>query len=229
MGVAARSNASGPAALPLSFYGFSPDNPILCFDPVGERAFLCASKCPNGHPLYGRRIGSMSGRCPAPALHVDELRKIHPSGPCIVDRYDCVCASREYHCTLYFDMYHPETAAPEAAGGAPPEDSGRLDPTAGKFNPPAIQPAQLRGRAEIIGAFTISDDRFDLLYECYQYALGKSGAKAQWNDDIEAYCRSIAALSEAEIELAKTDLDRAITNRIITRLIDDARRGQLKR
>jgi hypothetical protein len=189
----------------------------MCYDPAGEERFIRTTFCPNGHRLLGHRVGSYTGTCPAPAKHVLPHRQMYPGEPCMVDRYDCVCSGGEFKCTLYFDMYHPETMQQDVASGA------------AKSITPAVGPAQLRGRSAIIAAFGISGDRFKVLYESYQYALRKSGATARWNDDIEAYCRSIAALSEAEIELAKTDIERAILNRVITRLVSDARMGKLKR
>ena len=48
-----------------------------------------------------------------------------------------------------------------------------------------------------------------------------SGASGGWNDEIEDFSRSICALSDEEISMAKTNMDQAILNRIIIRLVAD--------
>lgn len=103
-------------AVPVSNFGTAPDNPILCHDPSGERAYIARLRCGRGHRLGGARRGSMPGKCSAPAHHVSLLQMPgeNPAEECIVDAYNLVCEGGEYSCVLYFDMYHP-TAPPQPA------------------------------------------------------------------------------------------------------------------
>jgi hypothetical protein len=81
----------------------------------------------------------------------------------------------------------------------------------------------VRTREEIVRAAGIASDEFGLLYQSYQFSLSLSGAARNWNDDIEGHARGIGALRESEILLAKTDLQQAILNRIIVRLVTEGR------
>ena len=51
----------------------------------------------------------------------------------------------------------------------------------------------------------------------YTVSLRLSGETANWNADIDDFSRSLEALSEEEIALAKTDIKQAILNRVIVR------------
>jgi hypothetical protein len=89
-------------------YGFTPTDPILCHEPLGELEFLTSLRCPAGHRLRGRRVGSLAGKCTAPGSHKSLFPGDDPAQQCVVDRYESVCDGGEYSCTLYFDMYHPD-------------------------------------------------------------------------------------------------------------------------
>ncbi len=88
--------------------GYTPDNPLVCCDPSGERSYLRDLRCPNGHRFYFRRIGSLPGRCPEPSAHEHPF-PCDDTDPrvCVVDKYVLQCGGGEHTCTLYFDMYHP--------------------------------------------------------------------------------------------------------------------------
>jgi hypothetical protein len=98
-------------------FGVTPTDPILCNQPVGERAYILSLRCPAGHRLGGPRRGSMAGKCPHPHGHVDLLPGTNPAEQCIVDCYDLRCEGGEYACVLYFDMYHPNPPPQPAPHG----------------------------------------------------------------------------------------------------------------
>jgi hypothetical protein len=97
-------------------FGVSPDDPVLCNQPIGEQTYIASLRCPNGHRLHGPRCGSGAGRCTDPRHHVALFATpgANPADGCIVDRYDLRCEGGEFSCTLYFDMYHP-TPPPQPA------------------------------------------------------------------------------------------------------------------
>lgn len=76
-----------------------------------------------------------------------------------------------------------------------------------------------RDAGDIVSEFNISRDDFVSLYSGYRFSLSFSGEGSSWNDDIDDYARSMDALSEEEIALAKTNFERAILNRIIVRQV----------
>jgi hypothetical protein len=83
----------------------------------------------------------------------------------------------------------------------------------------------VRGRSDVLVEFGISDDEFVLRYKSYFLALTMSGAQSNWNDEIEEYARSLGALRESEISLAKSNLHQAVVNRIIVRFADAREHG----
>jgi hypothetical protein len=93
------------AAFP-EIYGYVPQHPILCWDPFGERMFLSALRCPNGHRFAYHRIGSLSGHCPDLETHKWPFERSEPGTLCPVDKYSLECHGGEHRCHLYFDMYH---------------------------------------------------------------------------------------------------------------------------
>ncbi|MCA9010933.1 MAG: hypothetical protein KDB01_14375 [Planctomycetaceae bacterium] len=99
-------------------FGYTPDNPILCDDPMGEIEFINSLRCPNGHPFRGFRIGSMDGHCTCPNTHCPPLStETELCPPCIVDRYELRCLGGEHTCELFFDMYHPGSASQSTPSG----------------------------------------------------------------------------------------------------------------
>jgi hypothetical protein len=100
-------------------FGVTPNDPILCDQPVGERLYIASLRCPRGHRLSGPRRGSMAGKCPDPKHHAASfgLTGDDPTKACIVDCYDLVCEGGEYSCSLYFDMYHSSPPAQPAPRG----------------------------------------------------------------------------------------------------------------
>ena len=81
----------------------------------------------------------------------------------------------------------------------------------------------LRNASDIMTEFGLSDDEFNLQFSSYKFSLSFFGDSSNWNDDIEDFARSINALSEEEINLAKTSFEQAILNRIIVRNVASLR------
>ena len=73
----------------------------------------------------------------------------------------------------------------------------------------------MRDKQDILVQFEINEDLFQLLYDSYHTSLSNLDNNDSWNIEIDDFARSISALTEEEIELALTDLQRAILNRII--------------
>jgi hypothetical protein len=105
-------------------YGFTADDPILCNEFAGS--FIGSLRCPAGHHLRGRRLGSMDGKCSDLSTHVEPMRDLMaarfpefagPKDKCIVDRYDLQCDGGEYSCSLFFDIYHPDLPPQPAPAG----------------------------------------------------------------------------------------------------------------
>ena len=93
-------------------YGFSPLNPIECFQPIGERAVIEKLRCPAGHRFIYRRHQSMAkdkGTCRNWKDHDNEAR--------FIDMYKLECTGGEFRCDLYFCMYHPLSGDPPAPSG----------------------------------------------------------------------------------------------------------------
>lgn len=80
-----------------------------------------------------------------------------------------------------------------------------------------VQSNTVRDASDIISEFALSSEGFSISFSSYKFSLGLSGDSSNWNKDIDNYARSIGALSEEEIEQAKTNFERAILNRIILR------------
>jgi hypothetical protein len=49
-------------------------------------------------------------------------------------------------------------------------------------------------------------------------ALSMSGKESGWNDDIDGLARQVGALTDEEIEAARTDFNQAVVNRIKMRV-----------
>jgi tetratricopeptide (TPR) repeat protein len=77
---------------------------------------------------------------------------------------------------------------------------------------------QLRGRGGVAARLGISEEQFNVWYESYRMALSLSGKDSDWNDDIDGLARTVGALTEEEIEAARTDFNQAVINRIKMRL-----------
>jgi len=67
----------------------------------------------------------------------------------------------------------------------------------------------------------ITKGTFEELYEAYHAALFCSGNEFNWNSDVDDYSRSVNALRESEMFLARVDLKQAVINRIIVRLVSE--------
>jgi tetratricopeptide (TPR) repeat protein len=94
-------------------------------------------------------------------------------------------------------------------------------------SPPSDQVAPaIRDRDAIVAEFALAQGEFDLLYQSYQFSLTFTGNQTNWNDEIDDYARSIGALRNAEIALAKSNLHQAILNRIIVRAVTEGRGKQ---
>lgn len=96
--------------------GDSPDNPVTCHLPVGERTYLSALRCPQGTSYRFRRQGSVGGSCPDPASHEGPHEDPSVAGSVPVDHYELTCACGEHTRDVYLDMYHPLGARDSAVG-----------------------------------------------------------------------------------------------------------------
>lgn len=76
-----------------------------------------------------------------------------------------------------------------------------------------------RGRNAILEEFGLPEQMFVLHYVSYFMALVFNRAPGGWNNDIEGFARSLGALRESEIALAKTNFHQAILNRIMVRSV----------
>jgi len=82
-----------------------------------------------------------------------------------------------------------------------------------------LESKDMPGRQEILARFGITERMFDVLFVSYRFSLLHSrGDVGGWNHEIDAFAREIGALSEGEIEAARTSLHAAILNRIKLRL-----------
>jgi hypothetical protein len=77
----------------------SHSNPVLCFQPVGERAYLDRLRCSNGQPPWYERIGSFGA-----------WEDGH-----VIDGYDVICD--DYRTAIFLDMYHKGHAETEPVQG----------------------------------------------------------------------------------------------------------------
>src|SRR5690606_14256785 len=75
----------------------------------------------------------------------------------------------------------------------------------------------VRTAEEIMSEFGLSDEEFSQQCAAYNFSLGLSGQSANWNGDVDDFARSLNALSENEIEAARTDFEQTIFNRVILR------------
>jgi hypothetical protein len=99
----------GIAQRPCETFGYTPDNPIRCWEPRGERLYLKRLRCPNGHPYSFRRCRSLFGKCPDIRTHIGDIGTNDATPElCIVDEYSLECSEGEHTCALYTDMYHPD-------------------------------------------------------------------------------------------------------------------------
>lgn len=69
-------------------------------------------------------------------------------------------------------------------------------------------------RESIMAEFGVGEDLVARKYASYQLALSALGAKANWNDEIDAFAQGRGILNEQEIEVAQTDFHQAVLNRI---------------
>lgn len=67
---------------------------------------------------------------------------------------------------------------------------------------------------DIISHYGITEHYFTIKYMSYGVALRASGKSSHWNDDIDALATSRGALTHREIELARTDFNQAVMNRV---------------
>lgn len=71
-----------------------------------------------------------------------------------------------------------------------------------------------RGLRKMMDEYGIPMEVVQRKYMSYAVVLGASNQQSNWNADIDDHARNIGALTESEIEDAKTDLHKAILNRI---------------
>lgn len=92
-------------------FGVSPDDPIPCHQPIGERAILDKLRCKkHDQPFNYRRTGPVEKSCPGAEEHENQ-------GDMPLDKYDLVCKSGECKHELFFCMYHPMSGDPAAPAG----------------------------------------------------------------------------------------------------------------
>ncbi|MBL4848034.1 MAG: hypothetical protein JKY65_21165 [Planctomycetes bacterium] len=115
----------------MSERGDSPENPITCHLPVGERAYLSALRCPNETAYRFRRQGSVSGTCPEPETHEGPHSDATVPDSIPVDHYELTCGCGEHTSSIYFDMYHPSVVGDSGVGrpvySSSGDESGKLN------------------------------------------------------------------------------------------------------
>jgi hypothetical protein len=113
--------------------------------------------------------------------------------------------------------FHRIPSATDNGGKLPaaPRPQVRLMPTPS---------AQVWTAKEIRDHFGISYDYFMVKYNSYSLALKMSGKSSNWNADIDGFAREKGALAEKEIQIARTDFNRAVLNRVKLALTMDAPR-----
>jgi tetratricopeptide (TPR) repeat protein len=77
---------------------------------------------------------------------------------------------------------------------------------------------RLRERPAEAARLGLTLAEFDAWYHGYQFSLSSSGHDRDWSRDIEGLGRELGALTEADIEAARTDFHQAIVNRIRVRV-----------
>lgn len=102
----------------MSEPGDSPETPVTCHLPVGERTFLSSLRCPAGKPYRFERRGSVGGTCPDPASHEGPHPDPTEAGSIPVDHYELTCGCGEHQRTVYMDMYHPSPSGAGTSGGS---------------------------------------------------------------------------------------------------------------
>ena len=124
--------------------GDSPDNPVTCHLPVGERAYLTELRCPSGTSYRFRRQGSVGGSCPEPETHEGPHTDPSQPGSVPVDHYELTCSCGEEHTRdVYLDMYHPAAKGGSAIGGKIPAPVGQSE-----LAPAAALPSSAPGDEE---------------------------------------------------------------------------------
>lgn len=86
-------------------FGYQMSNPI----PADGNWYCRRLRCPNGHPFWYHRQGSVGS---GPDRH-------------IMDRMELLCFGGEHHVILYFDMYHPGASSKVPDGLTVGEPLGR--------------------------------------------------------------------------------------------------------
>lgn len=71
---------------------------------------------------------------------------------------------------------------------------------------------------EIASQFGVPEEMVSRKYMSYFMALRASGSTENWNEDIDDHARSIGALTEEQIDRARTDFNQAVLNRVIVAL-----------
>jgi hypothetical protein len=69
--------------------------------------------------------------------------------------------------------------------------------------------------------YGIPDEVIRRKYLSYSLALEASGSKSNWNDDVDDHARRIGALTEGEIQRARSDFDQAVVNRVVVALVSE--------
>lgn len=80
-----------------------------------------------------------------------------------------------------------------------------------------------RDCAKEAGELGISEEAFKIKYKSYYASLSIFGRESNWNDDIDDLARAVGALTEKEIEAARTNFHQAILNRIKLSVVMDNR------
>jgi hypothetical protein len=77
------------------------------------------------------------------------------------------------------------------------------------------------GLRAMMTAYGIPDEVIKAKYVSYAMALRMSGKSCNWNDEVDDHARRVGALTESEIETARTDLHQAILNRVKIALVTE--------
>jgi len=75
--------------------------------------------------------------------------------------------------------------------------------------------------ASLAGQFGLAEQYVQTKYSSYLLVLSMHDAEGNWNDEIDDYASDIGALTEDEIVRARTDLHRAVLNRVKVALVSE--------
>ncbi len=106
-----RSLHPEPLESPGETFGYTIDDPIRCWEPLGELDYMRQLRCPNGHAFSYHRIGSTCHR--RGQSNTPEARRLPGDSSThgtLIDIYELECSEGEHTAKLYFGTYDPQAA-----------------------------------------------------------------------------------------------------------------------